>query len=233
MKIVEEITDVNGDPQGTLGTVPLAKRQATTSLVVKDQETVVIGGLVRNRVAHGQTKIPILGDIPVLGALFRSSSDQVEKSNLVLVLTPHIIRDQGDLRTIFERKMQERQEFLDHYFVFSDHEDYMPPKDYSRTSGLVEEIRQGFASIKERQDLENSARPPPLLTHEPGVPIELPAGTHSSLTTTGAGTTPAGGAPVPAGGTPPPATPATPPPAIPPSNINVNPPVRNLERIER
>ena len=90
---------------------------------MKDQETVVIGGLVRNRVAITATKIPLLGDIPVLGALFRSQELGDQKSNLILVLTPYIIREQSDLRTVFERKMQERQEFLDHYFVFSEQQD--------------------------------------------------------------------------------------------------------------
>ena len=65
----------------------------------------------------------------------------MQKSNLILVLTPYIIREQSDLRTVFERKMQERQEFLDHYFVFSDQTEYEPPKDYSRTNGLLEDIR--------------------------------------------------------------------------------------------
>ena len=83
---------------------------------------------MRNRVARTDTKIPLLGDIPVLGALFRSTSTTLQKSNLILVLTPYIIREQDDLRTVFERKMQERQEFLDHYFVFSDRHEYEPPR---------------------------------------------------------------------------------------------------------
>ena len=58
----------------------------------------------------------------MLGALFRSSTTTKRKTNLLLILTPYVIRDQDDLRKIFERKMQERQEFLDRYFVFNDSE---------------------------------------------------------------------------------------------------------------
>ena len=72
----------------------------------------------------------------------RSSS--LQKSNLLLVLTPYIIREQADLRTVFERKMQERQEFLDHYFVFAEQNEYEAPKDYSRMNGLLEDIRQSL-----------------------------------------------------------------------------------------
>ncbi len=216
LEVSEEISDVTGSqPQGSLGTIPFAKRTANTQLVVKDQQTVVIGGLVRNHVARADTKIPILGDIPVLGALFRSSSDSLDKTNLLLILTPHIIRDQDDLRVIFERKMQERQEFLDHYFVFSDQTDYKPPIDYSRVSGLLEEIRQSYSSVEERKRIDELTRPRGIKTHEPGEPIEMPG--------VGGGDTPdsaSGGA---AAAPPPPPTP----------NLNVSQPARNIDRVER
>jgi general secretion pathway protein D len=175
LEIAEEISDVTGQqPMGTLGAVPFAKRTASTQLVVKDQQTVVIGGLTRSYVAKQDTKIPLLGDIPVLGALFRSRSTSLQKSNLILVLTPYIIREQNDLRTVFERKMQERQEFLDHYFVFSDQNGYEPPKDYSRMNGLVENIRQSYAEVEDQRRLDELQRPREIKTHQPGQPLELP-----------------------------------------------------------
>ncbi len=174
LELNEEISEAK-DPQGTLGVVPITKRTAQTQLVVGDQQTVVIGGLMRNRIVHSQDKIPVLGDIPVLGALFRSSSNSLQKTNLILILTPYVIREQADLRTIFERKMQERQEFLDRYFVFSEEQDYQPPKDYSRTNGLVETIRQSYRGVDERKKLDDLTRPKELQTHEPGEPIEMPA----------------------------------------------------------
>ncbi|MBC7171772.1 MAG: type II secretion system protein GspD, partial [Polyangiaceae bacterium] len=108
-----------------------------------------------------QSKIPILGDIPVLGALFRRTERQTRKTNLLLFLTPYIIRDPADLRSIFERKMRERQEFLDRYFVFGDH-DYEPPVDYSRTRGLLAEIISEIDLLEEeRRIIEASAAEPP------------------------------------------------------------------------
>jgi general secretion pathway protein D len=222
LEVTEEISDVTGQqPIGTLGVVPFSKRTAQTQLVVKDQQTVVIGGLVRNRVARTDTKIPLLGDIPVLGALFRSRSSSMQKSNLILVLTPYIIREQADLRVVFERKMQERQEFLDHYFVFSDQTAYEPPKDYTRTNGLLEEIRQTYIDIEEQRRLEDLKRSPELKVHEPGQPLELPTPVGAAGATT-------------AGGPPPPATTGNAPAAPPvPPTLNVAPPTRSLEKIER
>ena len=204
---------------------------------MKDQQTVVIGGLMRSHVASTDTKIPLLGDIPVLGALFRSRSTSLQKTNLILVLTPYIIRDQSDLRTVFERKMQERQEFLDHYFVFSDENEYEPPKDYSRTNGLLEDIRQSYLELGEQQRMEELTRPREVLTHEPGAPLELPApinGLHvgaAPSTAPGAAGTPA----APAAPTPPAGNPPGPPGAAPtpPPTVNVAPPARNVERMEK
>jgi general secretion pathway protein D len=234
LEVTEEISDVAGQPQGTTGSVPFSKRTAQTQLVVKDQQTVVIGGLVRNFLSRTDTKIPLLGDIPVLGALFRSRQSSMQKSNLILVLTPYIVREQSDLRAVFERKMQERQEFLDHYFVFNDQTQYEPPKDYSRTNGLLEDIRASYAELSDRKHLEELTRPREVRTHEPGQPLELPAPVGGP--TPGAPATPAlapGAAPPPP---PPVGVSAPPPPSLPPPpppTLNVAPPARNVERIER
>ena len=147
---------------------------AATKLVVADQQTIVIGGLIRNVVGRTEEKVPVLGDIPVLGALFRKRTNQNEKRNLILVLTPYIIRSQSDLRTVFERKMQERQEFLDRYFVFGEASEYVPPKDWSRTNGLVEDIRQAYFRLEEQRKLAEIARPKPLEAHPPQAPLDLP-----------------------------------------------------------
>src|SRR5262249_35940438 len=69
LDIDESISDVAGDPEGTLGTIPFLERGATTTLTVHDKQTAVIGGLVRDKVARSESKVPLLGDIPVLGLL--------------------------------------------------------------------------------------------------------------------------------------------------------------------
>ena len=229
LELTEEISEAKAAAPGGLGAVPIVKRTAQTTLVVRDQQTVVIGGLMRNRITHAETKIPLLGDIPVLGALFRASTNGVQKTNLILILTPYIIREQSDLRVVFERKMQERQEFLDRFFVFSDSQEYTPPHDYSRSNGLLEEIRQGYLGVDERRALDELTRPKDLKTHEPGQPLEIPgprAGTGGAgAARPNAGSIPLGGPP---GQVPPPAA----APAAPPT-LNVTPGARNIEKIEK
>ena len=176
---IDQESSAPGATSGTLGAVSITKRTANTTVVVQDQQTVVIGGLMSDSYVTSRTKVPILGDLPLLGALFRTSDVQKQKKNLLLVLTPHVIRDQDDLRKIFERKIQERQEFLDRYFVFSG-EEWKPPRDWSRTNGLVEDIRKAFVEIADQERTERESRPKEAPPREPSDPIELPGDVHAA-----------------------------------------------------
>lgn len=170
---IEQESSAAGAPVGALGVVPITKRTAKTTVVVKDQQTVVIGGLMRDEYVTSKDKVPVLGDIPILGFLFSKTKKTTRKTNLLLILTPHVIRAQEDLRRIFERKMQERQEFIDRYFVFTT-DSWEPPRDYSRTNGLVEDIRQAYFELDEKRRLEEELKPRELHEHAPGEAIDLP-----------------------------------------------------------
>ena len=160
LDVDEMISDVQSTPDkgDTYGTLSYLERTATTTLTVKDGETIVIGGLVRSRVTRSETKVPVLGDIPLLGVLFRTRADRTEKSNLILILTPHIIRDSTDLRRIFERKMQERQELMDRESIFAD-DKWSAPKDYTRTRGLLGDIRQAHLAVLVKKKEAEDASP--------------------------------------------------------------------------
>ena len=250
LEIEEEISE-RGAASGALGVVSITKRTAQTTVVVDDQQTIVIGGLMRDAVVKTRTKVPVLGDLPVLGFLFRQSENTTRKTNLLLILTPYIIQTQNDLRKIFERKMQERQEFLDRYFVFSG-QDWEPPKDYARSNGLVEDIRQTYAKLDEAKRLQEDGQAR-VREHVPREPIELPGAVRTGpapAATPAPAAAP--GTPAPQPATPrrrrAPATPATPaPPGAPPpapgapqptgmleSPILLNPGARSViaERIE-
>ena len=215
---IEQESSAPGAPEGALGVVPIIKRTASTTVVVKDQQTVVIGGLTRDETATSRDKVPVLGDIPVLGFLFSRTKTTKRKTNLLLILTPHVIREQADLRRIFERKMQERQEFIDRYFVFET-TNWRPPTDYARSNGLVEEIRQAFFEIDEQARLEEELRPREFHDHIPSEPIDLPGGLKSAGPTGGGGkggkrgSAPARSAPTPPREAPPPPPPAPAEPA--------------------
>jgi general secretion pathway protein D len=107
---VDEQTEEIASVDKTLGPTT-SKRSAKTAVVARDQETIVLGGLIQERMARSVSKVPVLGSLPILGWFFRSESTKKQKTNLLLFLTPYIVRDQSDVHRIFERKMAEREEF--------------------------------------------------------------------------------------------------------------------------
>ncbi|HTO95421.1 MAG TPA: type II secretion system secretin GspD [Myxococcales bacterium] len=118
-----------------------SKRSAKTTVVAKDQETVVIGGLIQERSIRDVQKVPVLGSLPVVGWLFRNESTKKQKTNLLLFLTPYIIRDQSDYRRIFERKMAERSEFVKRFY--GEDAQYEANIDYERKPGPLARVRRG------------------------------------------------------------------------------------------
>ncbi|MFZ1037518.1 MAG: type II secretion system secretin GspD [Smithella sp.] len=80
------------------------KRTAKTTTVVKDNETIVIGGLVGDSTEDDTYRIPLLGDIPYLGWLFKTHSTTREKTNMYVFLTPHIVRTKQDADKIYQEK---------------------------------------------------------------------------------------------------------------------------------
>jgi len=82
-------------------------RSAETTVSVKDGRTAVIGGLIANAIQRRQSKVPFLGDIPGIGRLFRADADRDEKVNLIVILTPHVIRNADDLRRVSESRKRD------------------------------------------------------------------------------------------------------------------------------
>ena len=88
-------------------------RTATTTAIVGDADTIVLGGLIRDKTEVSTNKVPLLGDIPLLGWLFRSRTSSVTKNNLLIFITPHIVRQYAKIRTILDRKLKERDDFIE------------------------------------------------------------------------------------------------------------------------
>ncbi|HEX5773560.1 MAG TPA: type II secretion system secretin GspD [Geomobilimonas sp.] len=99
LDIYQEISAVK-DSKGQATDLVTTKRSAKTSVVVKDQDTVVIGGLIQDRDQETVSKIPLLGDIPLLGWLFKTKRVTRQKTNLMIILTPRIIRGAQEMADI-------------------------------------------------------------------------------------------------------------------------------------
>jgi len=102
-KLIEDVTT------GSTDTPTTAKRQAQTVVSMKSGSTVVIGGLIRDDKVTLEKKIPLVGDIPLVGELFKYHKDRLQKTNLLIFITPHIMSTQEDLERITEQKKKEME----------------------------------------------------------------------------------------------------------------------------
>ena len=99
LNIFQEISEVQPDADSTLG--PTTKnRKVENTVYVRDGEAVMIGGILSDVQNEGETKVPWLGDIPILGWAFKSTSSDGRKINLLVILTPRIVRDPLDLERL-------------------------------------------------------------------------------------------------------------------------------------
>jgi general secretion pathway protein D len=98
--------------------VSIAERTIKTNIVVNNGDTAVLGGLIRDAEELSETKVPVLGDIPVLGWLFKSSKVDKRKINLVVFLTPKIVRTNRPEhnRDLLNRQVNERVDWIKHNF---------------------------------------------------------------------------------------------------------------------
>ena len=99
--IEQEVSSVSG---ATAVDISINKREIKTTVIVDDGGTIVLGGLIDEEVQESVSKVPLLGDIPIVGNLFKSTSSSKRKRNLMVFLRPSIVRDAATMNEISHRK---------------------------------------------------------------------------------------------------------------------------------
>jgi general secretion pathway protein D len=100
-QLIDSITGLSADTPTT------SKRQIDTEISMASGKTVVIGGLIRDDKITIENKIPLIGDIPLIGNLFKFQRDRLQKTNLLLFITPYVLSSQSDLANVTLRKQNE------------------------------------------------------------------------------------------------------------------------------
>lgn len=115
LELYQEISSVVEGAAASADGPTTSKRSASTTVVIKDRETMVIGGLIRDNLVTTERKVPFLGDIPLLGWLFKYRSSRMEKVNLMIFITPYIIKNGEDAQAITSQKENALADFMARY----------------------------------------------------------------------------------------------------------------------
>lgn len=110
LEIETEVVRIKGDAE--TGTPTTFKRTANTTVILNDLDTVVIGGIIGHDATENEWKIPFLGDIPVLGWLFKTHTTTSTKTNMFIFITPRIVRNPADLAAVTMKKEDEMGKVL-------------------------------------------------------------------------------------------------------------------------
>ncbi len=104
LEVSQEVSSVVPGSTGNASGLITNKSLINTTILADDQQTIALGGLMRDNSTTRQQKVPGLGNVPLLGRLFRSDNDNSQKSNLIIFLQPTILRDGGAVASVTERK---------------------------------------------------------------------------------------------------------------------------------
>ncbi|MCX6349737.1 MAG: type II secretion system protein GspD [Candidatus Aureabacteria bacterium] len=161
MEVDTEISDVTGKQVSGLYSTPETYVRATkTSVIVGDNHTIVLGGLVRDDKSDTEDKVPILGDIPLLGLLFRTTSTVSKKTNLLIFITPRVVHTTQQIADLTKLKRHE----------MSDIDQRMSEEEEEKAVGEYEMREQEHAEIRDLKARYGSTvpAPSPAAAVEPG-----------------------------------------------------------------
>jgi general secretion pathway protein D len=106
LDIAQQITNVINTPVGSsaFADVVTSKRAIETTILAEDRQTIVLGGLIQDDITDTESKVPLLGDTPILGYLFKSRGKSRNKTNLLVFLRPTVIRSKEDAESVTGNK---------------------------------------------------------------------------------------------------------------------------------
>jgi len=105
LEINQEVSSISGALTSLSGDFVTNKRSIGTTVLANDKEIIVLGGLLQDDEEINLAKVPILGDIPILGKAFQSKGKSRQKTNLMVFLRPTIIRNASDARPLTQRSL--------------------------------------------------------------------------------------------------------------------------------
>ena len=159
--IIEDVDDSSGYNSPTPTTT---KRTITTNATVRNGQTVILGGLIKNLAGTAHSKVPFFGDIPIIGRLFQDTGKAQRKVDLVIYLTPYIVRHSKDL-TRLRKFLSELESVQKRYTRFIRQQLQKGDVGYDREPG--ENITRGSSSYAGQPETGEGA------SHHPSHPLDI------------------------------------------------------------
>jgi general secretion pathway protein D len=102
LDVEQEVSEVTETTSSGIDSPTIQQRKMESTIAVQNGETIVLGGLIRDRLEEGTTAVPVLGDIPILGNLFKSTDNASSRTELLVLIKPQVVRNSEDARAVTE-----------------------------------------------------------------------------------------------------------------------------------
>jgi general secretion pathway protein D len=100
LDIEQEVSEVRANDVSDLDSPTISQRRVKTTVAVGDGESILLAGMMRDRNQIDHSKVPLVGDIPVVGNLFKNKSDNITRTELFIAITPQVVRDPRQIRSV-------------------------------------------------------------------------------------------------------------------------------------
>jgi general secretion pathway protein D len=114
LEIEQEVSAVVKTTTSNIDSPTIQQRRVKTTVVVNDGEVLALGGMIQDKVTKNSSQIPLLGDIPGIGAAFSNKGNKVEKTELVILITPRVVRDRSESRLVTEEYRRKMNVYMPH-----------------------------------------------------------------------------------------------------------------------
>jgi general secretion pathway protein D len=112
LDIEQEVSTVSRTSSSNIDSPTFGRRKVKTTVVVNNGESITLGGLIQDRTTDSETQVPVLGDIPIIGKAFKDRQSLVEKTELVIMLTPRVVRDLNEAAAVTEEYRMRVRSFV-------------------------------------------------------------------------------------------------------------------------
>jgi len=102
LDIEQEVSTVSRTNTSNIDSPTIGRRRVKTTVIVNNGEGIALGGLIQDRSTQKATQVPVLGDIPIIGNAFKDKENSIEKTELLIMLTPRVVRDLNEAQAVTE-----------------------------------------------------------------------------------------------------------------------------------
>jgi general secretion pathway protein D len=114
LEIEQEVSSVVKTTTSNIDSPTIQQRRVKTTVVVNDGEVLALGGMIQDQSSRTSTQVPLLGDIPGLGAAFSNRDNSINKTELLILITPRVVRDGTESRLVTEEYRRKLKVFMPH-----------------------------------------------------------------------------------------------------------------------